>query len=318
MKHRILVTGGMGFVGGRVAQSLAKNADVTLTLGSRVVQENPCWLPSSKVVAMDWLSPQSLILACNGIDTLVHLAGMNAADCLSDPVAALEVNAVNTARLMQAARAAGGKRVIYFSTAHVYGPSLVGKIDEFTLPKARHPYATSHRAAEDVVLAAANANMDSIVLRLSNGFGVPAHSAVNAWMLLMNDLCRQAATLRSMTLRSTGMQCRDFITLHDVSRVVAHMITLPTNKIGDGLFNVGSGKSLRVIDMVELIQIRCAEVMGYMPEIVCPQPAQNEKSSNLDYRIDKLLSTGFTLRGNPLFEIDQTLRMCSQFGLSAS
>jgi UDP-glucose 4-epimerase len=312
MKHRILVTGAMGFVGGRVAQSLAKHGDVRLTLGSRTAQANPDWLPSAQIVAMDWRSPQSLTLACDGIDTLVHLAGMNDTDCLRDPVAALEVNAVNTARLMQAAKVAGVKRVIYFSTAHVYGPSLVGKIDEFTLPKGRHPYATSHRAAEDVVLAAANENMDSIVLRLSNGFGVPAHSAVNAWMLLMNDLCRQAVTLRSMTLRSTGIQRRDFITLEDVSRVVAHMVDLPNTKVGDGVFNVGSGKSLRVIDMVELIQIRCTEVLGYTPEIVRPQPAESDESPNLDYRVDRLLSTGFKLSGNPDLEIDGILSMCNE------
>ena len=312
MKHRILVTGGMGFVGGRVAQSLAARGDVRLTLGSRTEQAAPCWLSSAKAVVMDWRSLQSLTLACDGIDTLVHLAGMNDANCLRDSVAALEVNAVNTARLMQAARAAGVKRVIYLSTIHVYGPNLAGQIDESTLPKGRHPYATSHRAAEDVVLAAANANMGSIVLRLSNCFGVPAHSAVRAWMLLMNDLCRQAVTLRSMTLRSTGLQCRDFITLQDVSRAVVHMIDLPNNQIGDGLFNVGSGKSSRVIDMVELIQARCAKVLGFTPEIIRPQPITDDKISILDYRIDKLLNTGFSLNGNPALEIDETLRMCNE------
>jgi len=312
MKHRVLVTGGMGFVGGRVAQSLAKSGDFSIILGSRTAQANPCWLPTSKVEVMDWCSPQSLALVCDGIDTLVHLASMNDAECLRDPVAALEINAVNTARLIQAAKVAGVKRVIYFSTAHVYGPSLVGKIDESTLPKCRHPYATSHLAAEDVVLAAANEHINSIVLRLSNGFGVPAHPAVNAWMLLMNDLCCQAATLRSMTLRSTGLQWRDFITLQDVSSVVTHMIDLPKSNIGNGIFNVGSGKSSRVIEMVELIQARCTEVLGYSPEIVRPQPAEEEEFSNLDYRIDKLLSTGFILRGSPALEIDDTLRMCNQ------
>ena len=318
MKRSILVTGGMGFVGGRVAQSLSTRGDVTVTLGSRTAQAIPSWLPSAQVVAMDWRSPQGLTLACEGIDTLVHLAGMNDADCLRDPGAALEVNAVNTARLMQAAKLVGVKRVIYFSTAHVYGPRLVGKIDESTLPKGLHPYATSHRAAEDVVLAAANADMDSVVLRLSNGFGVPAHMEVNAWMLLMNDLCRQAVTLRSMTLRSTGMQRRDFITLGDVASVVAHMIALPSNQIGDGLFNVGCGKSSRVIDMVELIQTRCTEVLGYTPEIIRPQPAEGDESPSLDYRIDKLLNTGFILTGNPVLEIDETLRMCNECCLGAS
>jgi UDP-glucose 4-epimerase len=259
---------------------------------------------------MDWRSSQSLTLACDGIDTLVHLAGMNDASCLRDPVAALEVNGVNTARLMQAAKVTGIKRVIYFSTAHVYSPSLVGQIDESTLPKATHPYATSHRAAEDVVLAAANTEMDSIVLRLSNGFGAPAHSAVNAWMLLMNDLCRQAVTLRSMTLRSTGLQWRDFITLQDVSRVVAHMIKLPDSQIGDGLFNVGSGKSSRVIDVVDLIQTRCTEVLGYTPEINRKEPIANEETLPLDFRIDRLLATGFKLLENNVAEIDATLSLC--------
>ena len=312
MKHRLLVTGGMGFVGGRVAKLLASREDVTLTLGSRVAQENPYWLPSAKVMAMDWHSQKNLKLACDGIDTLVHLAGMNNLDCLRDPLEALEVNTVNTARLMQASKKAGVKRVIYFSTAHVYGPSLVGKINESTLTKGRHPYATSHRAAEDVVLAAADKNMDSIVLRLSNGFGVPTHPEVNSWMLLMNDLCHQAVTLRRMTLRSTGLQYLDFITLHDVSRVADYMIDLPKKYIGDGLFNIGSGKSSRVIDMAELIQARCVEVFGFLPEIIRQQPVDNEKISNLDYRIDKLLSTGFKLNGNPVIEIDEILRMCNQ------
>ncbi|WP_443640351.1 SDR family oxidoreductase [Candidatus Njordibacter sp. Uisw_039] len=317
MKHSVLVTGGMGFVGGRVAQSLAACSNVTLTLGSRTSQANPYWLASTQVVAMDWRSPQSLTLACDGIDTLVHLAGMNDSDCLRDPLAALEANAVNTVRLMQAAKVVGVKRVIYFSTAHVYGPSLIGQINESTLPKGLHPYATSHRAAEDAVLAAANENMDSIVLRLSNGFGVPAHSAVNAWALLMNDLCRQAVTLRSMTLRSSGLQQRDFITLHDVVRVLDHMRHLPRARLGDGIFNVGMGQSMRVIEMVQLIQMRCTQVLGFTPKIIRLEPTVGEKSVKLDYCIDKLLNTGFTLNGNPDDEIDAILRMCHESFITA-
>ena len=318
MNHRVLVTGGMGFVGGRVSQSLSKRSDVSLTLGSRVAHKNPLWLPSAQVINMDWCSQQSLILACEGINTLVHLAGLNAFECLRDPVLALEVNAVNTARLMLAAKEAGVGRVIYFSTAHVYGASLAGQIDELSLTKSRHPYSTSHRAAEDIVFASANDNFDTIVLRLSNGFGVPSHAAVNAWMLLMNDLCWQAVTSGSLTLRSTGLQLCNFITLHDVGRVVGHMLDLPKSSIGDGLFNIGSGESSRVIDMVKLIQTRCNELFGFSPKIIRPNVTKTDRSSGFDYKIDKLLSTGFALNGNPTFEIDETLRMCDKIFVVSS
>jgi UDP-glucose 4-epimerase len=312
MKHRILITGGLGLVGGRVAQLLAGQDNIVLKLGSRRKQTDHCWLPKMQVVGMDWQSQKSLMSACEGIDTLVHLAGMNAADCMQNPVAAFEINALNTARLMEAVKLTGVKRVIYFSTAHVYAPNLVGTVDEFSLAKNLHPYATSHRAAEDLVMAAASDNIVSIVLRLSNGFGKPAYPNVNSWELLVNELCRQAVTLGSMTLRSTGLQRRDFITLHDVARVVKHMIVLPVDKVGDGLFNVGSGKSSRVIDMVELIQERCSCVMGYVPKIIRQQPNKDERSVDFEYRINKLLNTSFSLEGKAEFEIDAALTMCSQ------
>jgi UDP-glucose 4-epimerase len=312
VKRKVLVTGGIGFVGGRLAQSLTAGGDSEVILGSRIKHTSLSWLPNAKVIDMDLNSEQSLLSACKGIDLVVHLASMNDTECLNDPAAALQVNAVNTARLVEAAKVSGVKRIIYLSTAHVYSPNLIGRIDETTLPKGRHPYATSHRAAEDVVLAAANADMESIVIRLSNGFGVPAHPNVNAWMLLVNDLCRQAVTSKIMVMRSSGLQQRDFITLDDVTRAIDHMLNLPKIKLGDGLFNVGNGKSMRVIDMVRLIQMRCTEVLGFTPKIIRPEPTFDEKSENLHYCVEKLLSTGFNLNRKTNDEIDELLRMCKK------
>ena len=310
MKRKILITGGMGFVGGRLAQLLTAGGNSEVILGSRIKHTSMSWLPNAKVIAMNFNSEQSLQFACQGIDAVVHLAAMNDNECLNDPTAALQSNAVNTSRLVEAAKVSGVKRILYLSTAHIYSPDLIGRIDETTLPKGRHPYATSHRAAEDVVLAAANNDIESIVIRLSNGFGVPSHPNVNVWMLLVNDLCRQAVTSKIMVMRSSGLQQRDFITLDDVTRAIDHMLNLPKIKLGDGLFNLGNGNSQRVIDMVRLIQIRCTEVLGFTPKIVRPEPTAGEKSAHLDYSVEKLLSTGFNLNRKANDEIDEILRMC--------
>lgn len=308
MNDRVLITGGMGLIGGRVAQSLAERG-YAVKLGSRKMQPVPSWLARAEVIPMDWLSSDSLISACNGVDAIVHLAAMNDLECLSDPVSAVEVNVVNTVRLVEAAKVTNVKRLIYFSTAHIYGAPLVGYVDETTLPSCKHPYATSHRAAEDVVLASGD-KLSSVVLRLSNGFGRPSHAAVNSWNLLVNDLCRQAVTNRNLTLRSSGLQRRDFITLYDVCQVVDHMINLPDASIQNGIFNVGSGKSMQVVEMADMIKSRCTALFGYSPDIIRPMPDAFEVDIHFEYCIDKLRSTGFDVKGNFHQEIDSILMLC--------
>ncbi len=310
---RVLISGGFGFVGGRLAQYLHQ-AGYQVVLGSRTASSSPEWLRDAEVVHTDWSDSDALASVCVGSDVIIHAAGMNAQDTLANPAEALAFNGVATARLLDAGYKAHVKRFIYISTAHIYSSPLEGVITEETYPRNLHPYATSHLAGELAVLYANQCKkIEGIVLRLSNAFGAPTHVEANCWMLLVNDLCRQAVNLRSMTLRSTGSQHRDFITLHDVSRVIYKMINLPSSQISDGRFNVGSGKSLRVIDMVKLIQTRCTEVLGYTPAIIHPQPTKNEKNTDLDYRIEKLLSTGFSLRCNIASEIDDILRMCNKF-----
>jgi len=73
------------------------------------------------------------------------------------------------------------------------------------VPRPVHPYAITHHAAEDFVLAAHDEKrLMGYVIRLSNGFGAPAHAGVDRWTLLVNDLCRQAVQTRQLILRSAG------------------------------------------------------------------------------------------------------------------
>lgn len=310
-KRKVLITGGLGYVGARVAQALSTRSDLDIVLGSRLLQGSPAWLPSAQVVAMDWCSLQSLLDACNGVDVVLHLAAMNEIDCARDPVGALESNGVYSVRLLEAAKQNKVSRFIYLSTAHVYVAPLAGRIDENMLPRPRHPYATSHRAAEDAVLAAHDEEkLIGLVLRLSNGFGAPAHPDVNRWSLLVNDLCRQAVTQHSLTLRSAGLQRRDFVTLQDVGRAFSHVLDLGRKQVGNGVFNIGGAWAPRVIDMVELIQERCLAVLGFTPDIIRPEPGAGEVTMELDFRIDRLLSSGFELSGNAAAEIEATLLLC--------
>lgn len=319
MKRQVLITGGFGYVGGRAALLLAKRDDFEVALGSRELTRPPPWLPEAHTVQIDWASDPSLTAACSRTDTVLHLAAMNENDCAADPLAALQANGVATARLLKAAIASGVRRFIYLSTAHVYGAALTGCVTERTLPRPQHPYATSHRAGEDCVLSAHDAQrIAGCVLRLSNGFGAPAHAAVNRWTLIVNDLCKQAVLQKKLVLRSAGLQVRDFVTLHDAARALAHCIDLSRDELADGLFNVGGECPLRIIDLVHEIAGRCKHVLGFAPEIIRPDETKDEQEQALEYNIDKFKATGFALNGNLYAEIDATLRLCQDaFGHSA-
>ncbi len=310
---KVLVTGAYGYTGGRIAQALARGGGAEVWLGSRnALQGAPAWLPQARPVMLDWQSPESLQRACAGADAIVHLAAMNEIDSARDPAAALDVNARQTLRLLDAAIAAKVPRILYMSTAHVYGAPLRGQIDERTLPRPLHPYAITHRVAEDFMLAALDAGkIEALVLRLSNGFGAPAHADVNRWTLLANDLCRQAVIEGSLTLSSSGLARRDFVTLEDVSRAVVHALSLPAHQLADGLFNLGGDAAMRVIDMAELIAARCEPVLGVRVPVRRAAPLQDERSDELLFSCAKLQGTGFTLMRNHAAEIDATLRLCA-------
>jgi len=312
MIEKILITGGLGYLGGRVAKYLALNTPHYILLGVRNIDiEKPSWLSNGEVIHLNVLNDNQLLKACKGVTVIIHFAAINEVDSLKEPELAINVNTLGTLKLLRCAEGAGVRRIIYFSTAHIYG-DLTGSINEQTIPRPAHPYAITHRAAEDFILAAHDSkNISGIVLRLSNAFGAPERHQVNRWMLVVNDLCKQAVTTGKLVLHSTGLQQRDFITMHDVSRAVEHALLLSDVECGDGLFNLGGETSLRIIDLVEIISSRCEKILGIKPDILRLETNDNYLHS-LDYKIDKFKAAGFSLSGSLEGEIDSTLKLCEE------
>jgi UDP-glucose 4-epimerase len=310
MINSVLLTGALGYIGGRLAQALVADG-YSLTCGTRrTIMQSPEWLRNAQMAHLDWDSLESLTKACSGMDCVIHLAAMNEVDSIEDPLGALRINGLASLRLLEAAKLAGVRRFIYFSTAHVYGSPLQGRITEMSLPRPVHPYAITHKVAEDFLLAAHDQKqIEGVVIRLSNGFGAPATSDINRWTLLVNDLCRQASISRELRLNSPGLQLRDFITLGDVAQAVKHLLQLDAPQLEDGLFNLGGGKSMSILSMAELIAARWSALTG--DEIPIIRPSGNAISPPaLSYCSDKLGATGFLPTPQFDLEIDDTLKLC--------
>jgi len=314
----ILITGGFGYIGGRLAQYLGDiYGDANIRLLARNSSHVPDWVGEKQIITGDLLDISSLETACEDVDIVIHLAALNEIDSAKDPLAALRVNGEGTLNLINAAIMNNVKKIVYFSTFHVYGLNASGNITENTVPLPVHPYAITHHVSEDFVRMADNKKeIKGIILRLSNGFGFPAHPQINRWSLVVNDLCLQAVLNNKMVLKSSGKQHRDFVTLTDVSRCVEHLLSIDNQKLdaADCIYNLGGEFSYSILDMAELIKERCKKVLGISPEIVVGKDNVSNKAVEepVIYNIDKIKKTGFKLVANVNEEIDKTIVFCER------
>ena len=207
--RKILITGGLGYLGGRIADYLKKNhPERTIILGtSRKASEIPSWAKPFQIVQLDIRDQTSIDKAVsNETHTIIHLAALNEHDSFYDIKLAWETNSLGTQSLLSVASQKQVPKFVYFSTFHVYGGHQQ-TITEESPTRPHHPYAVTHRAAEDMVRFYQHyKNMDTLTLRLSNGFGYPMDSGINRWTLVFNDLCRQAVTSGKMIVKSSGKQ----------------------------------------------------------------------------------------------------------------
>jgi UDP-glucose 4-epimerase len=312
----LLITGGLGYIGGRLAQYLENKREINVRLLARSDSNIPEWVQDTIVVG-DVLDITSLKKACENVDTVLHLAALNEIDSGKNPLAALKVNGEGTLNLINAAIANKVKRLIYFSTFHVYGLNASGNITEETLPLPVHPYAITHHVSEDFIrMAAHKKELEGVILRLSNGFGYPAHARINRWSLVVNNLCLQVVLNRKIVLKTSGKQYRDFITITDISRCVEHILSLDASKLDkkNCIYNLGGEYSVSILDMAKLIKERCEKTLNIYPEIVIGK----DDSSNtvlekpVVYNIDKIKKTDFRLISNVNEEIDKTLLFCDK------
>ena len=309
---RILVTGGLGYLGGRLAQYLAIDKSNTIILGTRNRITSIDWLPQARIVNILWSSNTELEKICIGVDVVIHLAGMNANDCSKDPLSALQVNSLATSRLLQSAINQNVKRFVYLSSAHVYDSSLKGKITEKSAVKNLHPYASSHKAGEDAVtFAHLRGEIEGVVVRLSNSFGAPADINANCWSLVTNDLCRQAIEYGKMTIKDSKMQRRDFISLTNFCRAINHLIRLPNAQLENGLFNIGGEWTPSIIDVATILSKRIYKLLGKKIDIEAQSLNKDLITLSLDYDISKVKSTNFKLINNRNDEFDDLIRFCN-------
>jgi UDP-glucose 4-epimerase len=247
-----------------------------------------------------------------GHRAVVHLAGANEAASKASPENSVREAVSAMWRVASAAVAAGIPRLVYLSTAHVYGASVRpgALLSEQTVAEPRSAYSIARLTCEHIAAerCAQEGSPTSVVcFRVTNAVGAPQDPAVERWSLVANDLCRQAAVDGSMTLLSNGLQWRDFLHLDDVCLAVG--FALGPARLPGGTYNLASGVPLQVRELAVRVQAAYRALTGNEPALHIPSSGLAASEPHR-YSTAALASAGFVANNSVLSAIEETARFC--------
>jgi UDP-glucose 4-epimerase len=248
-----VVTGGAGFIGSNLVALLdARGHDVTVLddLSTGYLQNIPT-SPRVRVVRGDIRDVDALDQAFAGADTVFHLAAsVGNARSIARPVDDSDINVLGTVRVLEAARRHGVRKLVYSSSAGIFGELKTVPISEDHPVEPDTPYGASKLAAEKLCLAYAKLYpVECVCLRYFNVYGV--HQRYDAYGNVIPIFVHQALKAEQLTIHGDGEQTRDFVNVADVAE--ANYLSARRSGLR-GAFNVASGTRVTINRLVELIE----------------------------------------------------------------
>lgn len=266
----ILVTGGAGFIGSHMVWALLDAGEEVVVVDRLSTGFRWAVAPQARFYLGDIGKPSVIrhIFAENNIEAIIHFAGsIVVPDSIADPLGYYENNTGNTHRLLTAAVKAGIHKVIFSSTAAVYGTPETGlPIREDAPLRPETPYGQSKLMSELMLRDTARAHgLNYVALRYFNVAGADVNgrtgnSAVGATHLLKVACEAALGRRKSMSVFGTdydtpdGTGVRDYIHVNDL--VDAHLRALNYLRAGGGplVANCGYGRGYSVIDIIDAVR----------------------------------------------------------------
>ena len=269
MMPRYLITGGAGFIGSNIAHALLARGESVRILddfSSGRAQNLVGIADRIEIVRGDLRDPDAVAHAVRGVEIVLHQAALNSNPrSIKEPGPTNAVNVGGTLLLLETARQAGVRRVVYASSSSVYGESpALPKTEELPLlPKA--PYGVSKLAAELYCRVFTQVyGLETVSLRYFNVFG-PRQLPDSEYAAVIPRFLRRMLAGQRPVIYGDGEQSRDFTPVANV--VAANLCAAAaTNGIGE-VFNVACGRASTLNQLVEWLN---AELGTQLPPIYEP------------------------------------------------
>ncbi|BAP81272.1 nucleoside-diphosphate-sugar epimerase [Pseudomonas sp. MT-1] len=261
----ILVTGGAGFIGSNLIDALvARGYPVrvldNLSTGKRSNLPDD---PSVELIVGDVADMQTVRRAVQGCQAVVHLAAVASVQAsVDDPVGTHQSNLVGTLNLCEAMREMGVRRVVFASSAAIYGNNGEGQpIDEDTPKAPLTPYAADKLASEHYLdFYRRQHGLEPAVFRFFNIYG-PRQDPSSPYSGVISIFTERAQKGLPIAVYGDGQQTRDFLYVGDLVELLLQALELPVVEVG--AVNVGLNQATSLNQLLDAV----GDVLGGLPEV---------------------------------------------------
>lgn len=297
---KVLITGGAGFIGSHLAEHFQGKAEVRVLDNFRTGHRRNLDGLKVELIEGSILDRELVERAVRGVDYVFHLAALvSVPESVERPHECVALNVTGLLNVLEASAAAGVKKVCLSSSAAVYGNNPELPKREEMRPEPRSPYAVTKLDGEYYCQQFAETRrLETVALRFFNVFG-PRQDPKGAYAAAMPIFMQQALAGEPLTIHGDGGQTRDFVYVKDI--VAANVFAATTAGL-TGVFNVGYGRAITVLELAQRI-VALAESRSEIRH--APERAGDVRHSLAS--IEKLTAAGFRPSGSLETGIAETL-----------
>jgi UDP-glucose 4-epimerase len=274
--RRALVTGGAGFIGSNIAQLVQQTTGARVSVFDNLssgFRSNLDGLPV-EFVEGDVCDADAIRAAMDGCDMVFHLAAsVGNKRSIDHPIRDAEVNVLGTLRVLEAARHTGVRKVVYSSSAGIFGELKTLPIREDHPIEPDTPYGASKLGGEKLCLAYAKLYpLHCVCLRYFNVYGI--NQRYDAYGNVIPIFAHRVLNGEPITIFGDGEQTRDFVSVRDVAQANLRAA------LADGLsgaFNIASGTRITINRLAELV----AQASGQTPVVQHAPPRPGDVRHSL-------------------------------------
>lgn len=254
MLKRAVITGGAGFIGSNLARALvAEGIEVAVIDNYAGGKVDGRAVPEAQYHDFDIRDSLSFPEVFQGADAVFHLAALpRVQDSIDHPIETARTNVEGTLVVLEAARNAGVGKLVFSSSAAVYGDQDDLPLRETAIPTPKSPYGLQKEMGEQLCrLWSSLYGLPTVSLRYFNVYG-PGFDPAGAYALVVGRFLDLRRRDQALSIAGDGSHTRDYVHVSDVVR--ANLLAAASGTVKNGeVINIGSGRETSVAELAALI-----------------------------------------------------------------